>query len=169
MCDTLPGSWGQRSCHGGVFMENLFAANRDKRDVSPTDVHYPCNHLDAKYRPECYVIQTWRMSEMGLGPAQMFEECRKAEPNRLHCAASIGRDLSNEARTKSPRWAAQQCELGRLDEVRACVRGVVAALVENTWDGRYALPFCASLREGVDRDECFERSVGYLADTFGKS
>lgn len=169
LCDTLPDAWSQTSCHGGVFMENLFASNRDKRDVSPTDLHYPCNYVQARYRTQCYLMQTWRMGEMGLGTERLFEECRKAGPNRLDCATSIGRDLSNEARTKNPRWAAERCELGRLDEIRACVQGVIYALIENTWDGRYALPFCASLRDRGDGEVCFERSVRYLTHVYEKS
>jgi hypothetical protein len=52
---------------------------------------------------------------------------------------------------------------------RACVRGVVYALVDNTWDGHYAMPFCAHLSEEVDQDNCFRESANYLRTVFGKT
>lgn len=169
ICDALADDWSQRSCYGGVFMENVFSATPEKRNVSATDFHYPCNQLDAKYRAECYIIQTWRMSEMGLGTERLFEECRKAGAHRLQCAQSIGRDLSNDARTRTPRAAAEKCELGQRDEAQACIRGAVYALIDNTWDGRYALPFCGSLRAEADARDCFKISASYLRRTFEKS
>jgi hemoglobin len=169
ICDTLADEWSQRSCYGGVFMENLFAATPEKRSVSPTDFHYPCNQVDSKYRRECYVIQTWRMSEMGLSTDRLFEECRKAGANRLECMQSIGRDLSSDARTQNPGRAAEKCEFGQEDEARACIRGAVYALIDNTWDGRYALPFCTTLRNEDDMGYCFGLSATYLKTTFEKS
>ena len=169
ICDTLADEWSRRSCYGGVFMENLFAADTERRDVKPGDFHYPCSQVDAKYGPDCYLIQTWRMSELGLDQNRMFEECRKAGPNSRECFQSIGRDLSNEARTNDPKLVAQTCELGQGEETRACIRGAAYALIDNTWDGRYALPFCAALRIEGNAVYCFERSVGYLRQTFEKS
>ena len=89
-------------------MENVFNATPETRDLSPTDYHYPCNSLAAKYRGECYVMQTSRMTEMGLSTDQVFQECGKAGDFREFCATSIGRDLSNEARFgNSPRHRAK--------------------------------------------------------------
>src|SRR5690349_24010251 len=53
-----------------------------------------------------------------------------------------GRDLSNDVRFGDGRAAAQKCELVDGTGRAACMRGVVYALIDNTWDGRYALPFC---------------------------
>ena len=77
VCDVLPESWSRKSCYGGVFMENVFNATPETRDLSPTDYHYPCNKLAAKYRGECYVMQTSRMTEMGLVTERIFQECEK--------------------------------------------------------------------------------------------
>src|SRR5262245_28726418 len=41
VCDVLPEDWGRSSCYGGVFMENVFNATPETRDLSPTDYHYP--------------------------------------------------------------------------------------------------------------------------------
>ena len=169
VCDVLPDNWSQSSCYGGVFMENVFNATPETRDLSPSDYHYPCSTLAAKYRSECYVMQTSRMTEMGLSTEQVFQECGKAGDFRDFCAASIGRDLSNEARFGNVRATAQKCELALGSDRLACTRGVVYALIDNTWDGRYALPFCATFRQDTDQDACFRLSAQYLQSTFEKS
>ena len=169
VCDVLPDSWSQSSCYGGVFMENVFNATPETRDLSPTDYHYPCNQLAAKYRGECYVMQTSRMTEMGLSTDQVFQECGKAGDYREFCATSIGRDLSNEARFGNSRATAQKCELASGSDRLACTRGVIYALIDNTWDGRYALPFCATFHQEKDQDACFRLSTDYLQSIFEKS
>ena len=169
VCDKLPDQWSQSSCYGGVFMENVFSATPERRDVSRTDYHYPCAQIDPKYGADCYIMQTWRMSEMGLSTERLFEECRRAGPFLERCMQSIGRDLSNDARVTEPRLTAEKCELGTGRERQACIRGVVFALIDNTWDGRYALPFCASLKDEEDVGYCFAQSAFYLTTTFEKS
>ncbi len=168
-CDVLADNWSRSSCYGGLFMENVFSATPEKRDLSPTDYHYPCNSLAAKYRSDCYMMQTTRMSEMGLNTAQLFDECRKAEGYQHTCIQSIGRDLSNDARIGDPKLVAKKCELGTDEERRACTRGVAYALLDNTWDGRYAFPFCASFESGDNLNYCFGISQAYLQSTFAKT
>ncbi len=168
-CDVLADNWSRSSCYGGLFMENVFSATPEKRDLSPTDYHYPCNSLDAQYRSDCYMMQTTRMSEMGLNTTQLFDECRKAGNYQHTCMQSIGRDLSNDARIGDPKAVAGKCELGTGDERRACTRGVAYALLDNTWDGRYAFPFCASFKNGDDLNYCFGISQAYLQTTYAKT
>jgi hypothetical protein len=168
-CDTLPDSWSQSSCYGGVFMENVSNATPEKRDLSPSDVHYPCSRVDPKYRGECYLMQTSRMTEMGLSTKQLFEECEKAAEHRIPCMQSVGRDLSNDVRLGRTRAIAQQCELLGPENRVACVRGVIYALVDNTWDGRYALPFCAAFAGYSDHESCVRESLEYLKIYFDKT
>ena len=166
VCDALPEDWGRSSCYGGVFMENVFNATPERRDLSPTDYHYPCNKVEKKYRAECYMMQTSRMTEMGLSTAKIFDECRKAGEFREPCMVSVGRDLSNDVRLGQTRAAAATCERVRDESRLACMRGVIYALIDNTWDGRYALPFCDALSLESDQAECFRESIGYLQETF---
>lgn len=168
-CDALPDSWSRSSCYGGLFMENVFAADPAKRDLSATDYHYPCSSLPDGYRSDCYMMQTTRMTEMGLSTERLFEECRGAGAYQFTCMQSIGRDLSNDARVSDPRLVAAKCELGSGPEREACARGVAYALVDNTWDGRYAFPFCASFAGEADSHYCFIVSAAYLRQTFEKS
>ena len=153
-------------------MENVFTATPEKRDLSPTDYHYPCSKLDPKYRSDCYMMQTTRMTEMGLNTDKLFEECKKAgTPDeigkyRLLCMQSIGRDLSNDARIGSPLSVAQKCEKVAGDDRQACTRGVVYALEDNTWTGQFSFPFCALFIDEVDQRYCFGIGKGYLQNTF---
>jgi hypothetical protein len=169
VCDVLPEDWSRNSCYGGVFMENVFNAMPETRDLSPTDYHYPCSKLNPKYQAECYGMQTSRMTEMGLSTEQLFQECDKTGEYHQQCSASIGRDLSNIVRTGQIRPTAEKCEMITGENRFACMRGVVYALIDNTWDGRYALPFCAALSQENDRNTCFETSAHYLKSTFEKS
>ena len=168
-CDALADDWNRNSCYGGVFMENVINATNEKKNFSATDYHYPCNRVAAKYRNECYVMQSSRMVEMGLSLPRLFDECDKAGEYRVACALSVGRDLSNEARVGQTQTAAHKCELGRGDSRVACVRGVVYALIDSTWDGRYAMPFCAALDQAGDQDCCFKDGIEYLRTIFEKS
>ena len=168
ICDALADDWSRSSCYGGVFMENVSNATNEKKNFSPTDYHAPCNQLADQYRQECYIMQTSRMLEMGLSTERMLEECAKAGAFRVACTQSIGRDLSNEARMGQPRAVAQKCELVQDINRAACMHGVVYALVDNTWDGRYALPFCAAFANQTDREDCFDASIQYLQTFFEK-
>jgi hypothetical protein len=84
------------------------------------------------------------------------------------CALSVGRDLSNEVRVGNSESAAQKCELASGENRFACIRGAVYALIDNTWDGRYALPFCATFTQNQDRHRCVRLSAEYLSSTFEK-
>jgi hypothetical protein len=169
ICDQLPDTWSRRSCYGGVFMENLTAASAAMRSVSTTDYHYPCNQVAPHYRSECYLMQTSRMIEMGLSLPQLFEQCAEADSYRPVCIQSIGRDLSNEARTLGPGSVAAKCALVAGADRAACIRGVLYALLDNTWDGTYAFPFCTALRETDDASYCFRLGTSYLQHTLGQN
>ena len=147
-------------------MENVTAAAPEKRFVSATDYHYPCDQVAPQYRSDCYVMQTSRMIEMGLSLPGLFEECAKAADYRGDCVQSIGRDLANEARIQPARGAAAKCELARGEDRQGCIRGLLYALLDNTWDGTYAFPFCAALRDPSDASYCFRLGTQYLTQTF---
>lgn len=168
-CDVQSDGWSRSSCYGGVFMENVFSATPEKRDLSSADYHYPCSKLDPKYKSDCYMMQTTRMSEMGLNLDRLFEECKKADMYRQICMQSIGRDLSNDARINDPRLTSAKCEKVFLEDRQACTRGVVLALEDNTWDGKYSFPFCASFQAEPDQRYCFQIATAYLKNTFEKS
>lgn len=150
-------------------MENVFSATPQKRDLSPSDYHYPCSKLDPKYKADCYIMQTTRMSEMGLSIERLFEECKKASNFQLQCMQSVGRDLSNDARIKDPRETSKKCEMVMGESRKACTKGVIYALIDNTWDGKYAFPFCGSFKIFEDVSFCFSESGKYMRNLFTKT
>lgn len=168
-CDILGDSWSRSSCYGGVFMENVFSATPEKRDLNQKDFHYPCSKLDKKHKSDCYVMQTTRMTEMGLSVSQIFDECKKAKEFRPQCMQSEGRDLSNNARVKHPRFTSATCELVQGEDRRFCTRGVIYALIDNTWDGKYALPFCESFADKRDAEFCISASLDYMRSVYIKN
>lgn len=169
LCSSTGAGWNEGSCWGGVFMENLAAADPARRDLSPTDVHYPCNAIDERYGDSCYQMQTSRMSEMGLDSARILVECRKAGAHRPTCMQSLGRDLSNAVRLGNAAAVVAVCETGVAADTSACTGGVIGALIDNTWDGRFALPYCAAYPSAATGADCFAQSVGYLKAMFAKT
>ncbi len=169
ICSSTGAGWNEGSCWGGVFMENVVAADSKARDLSPTDVHYPCDAIDDRYRDTCYQMQTSRMAEMGLDSARIVVECRNAGRHRSMCMQSLGRDLSNAVRTGDPASAIAVCETGQAEDTSACTGGVVSALIDNAWDGRYALPFCAKYPADASSADCFALSVEHLKSLYGKT
>lgn len=165
VCELVGDAWGIESCHGGAFMENITASEKDKRYLSSTDYHFPCSALDSKYKNTCYAMQTSRMLEMGLNKEGIAEECKKAGEWRAMCMQSLGRDISNDARTISPSVASSVCTTLLGADREACIRGVTYALSDNTWDGTYAFPFCESFSQSSDQQYCYQVTRSYLRDT----
>jgi hypothetical protein len=169
LCNSTGDDWSASSCWGGVFMENIAAADPSKRDLSATDVHYPCDKLDDKYKGSCYVMQTSRMAEMGLTPSQILDECKKTGPYEDACATSLGRDESDVARGGDPRAVSALCEQGDAIEKPACMHGVVFALCDNTWDERWSYPFCRTWVGPADAIACYQTAQSYLGSVYVKT
>ena len=161
-CDALSSRWDQRSCYGGVFMENVVAVDKDKRYLSD-EPHYPCNVIEDKYITDCYGFQTSRMLELGLSYEQIGEECEEAGNYRNTCLVSLGRDASNDARA-DPKSANICTSLVTKGDTRQCMKGLVYALADNSLDGRYAYPYCDNL--GDDHTTyCYQTTISYLLNS----
>jgi hypothetical protein len=161
-CDLLSSPWDESSCYGGAFMENITAIDKSNRFLAAKDYHFPCRVVEEKYKSDCYVMQTSRMFEMGLSKYQIIEECKNAGDYRLKCIQSLGRDLSNDARTQSPDSVSSICELMEAPYKNSCTDGVAFALSDNTWDGKYAFPFCESFKADEDKKYCYLTSRSHL-------
>jgi len=165
VCDATGDEWASSSCWGGVFMENIAAADPAQRDLSPTDYHYPCDKIAEKYKSQCYVMQTSRMAEMGLSASQILDECQKTSYPES-CISSLGRDMSDVARQANGREASSICEKVDGDLRKACTRGVVFALSDNTWDPRWVFPFCRTYTGPADAIFCYSTAINYLHDIY---
>jgi hypothetical protein len=103
------------------------------------------------------------MAEMGLTVQSLFQECSRAGAYAEPCTQSIGRDLANEARVRGAAAAAAGCQLAAGKARQDCIRGAAYALVDYTWDGEHALPFCSSLSDHETSRYCFEQTLRYLS------
>ncbi len=162
LCDLQPSGWDQSSCYGGVFMENVFAQNKSQRYLT-SDPHFPCNAIEEKYRRDCYVMQTSRMYELGLSYEEIGKECENAGNYRRQCMQSLGRDVSSDAR-KDPTSATICTNLPTQKDIEFCVDGITYALADNSWDGRYAFPYCDTLSD-EHKEYCYTTVIKYLKNS----
>ena len=163
ICDNLSTPYEQGSCYGGVFMENVTAFDRSKRQIDFSDPHYPCNDVEHKYRRDCYQMQTSIMLEAGLSHDEIAAECSEATfPNE--CYVSIGRDMSSYVRVDQAEIPRKLCEeySDKYGFADACARGVIFALIDNTWDAEYAFQFCNILKESF-QPTCYNSATDYMS------
>ncbi len=165
-CDLLETPYERSSCYGGVVMENVTAFEREKRYIKKDDPHYPCNMLDQKYQYSCYQMQTSIMTEIGIPASEMGKVCMEAgEGNIGACHVSIGRDLSNYVRSGNAEYVAGICEQTEgVDEDYSlnCIEGTIYALIDNTWDSKYAYSFCNVLQKEGLKISCYRSAASYL-------
>lgn len=167
-CNLLPNPTGPGSCQSAVFMENINAAIPELRDLKKDDPHYPCNAVDPKYAGTCYGMQTSVMfGYIGMTVAEVANACLTgAGANTSTCFSSLGRDLSSWARTGQSENLRQPCEDLAGQYASSCVWGGIAALMDNTWDGSFAIPFCNYLHGDELRKTCYRQTHSHLTNAY---
>ena len=141
LCDALKDDWDRGSCYSGVFMENIIFATEQLADqngdghqhdhgvshrahLDPRDPLYPCNVVEERYKPECYVMQTSAILMFnGHNFDQALVECDRARRSYIHlCYQSIGRDVSSET-YRDPEQSLRLCLRGQSGYVGYCLLG----------------------------------------------
>ena len=166
ICDALDTSFQKESCYGGIFMENVVSVNKETRWIRLESPLYPCDGIDSKYRYQCYLMQTSVMIEIfGEDIEKMSDTCKKAGEHVNTCFKSLGRDRSNYIRIKND---APYEDLKKLDEEykKDYISGLIYALLDNTWNGYYAFPFCSKLDNEL-KDYCYRDAISYLNINLG--
>lgn len=167
-CDLLKDDYERSSCWGGVFMENITAFDKKKRDLKAGDYLYPCNKVEEKYKYSCYMMQTSVMFEYGLTALEIGVECAKSELP-TPCYISLGRDLSNFVRTSDIELVRNTCESLGGNYARNCIDGAIYALIDNTWDSQFAFKYCNALQDQANKSICYRDSVSYLKGVYQKT
>ncbi len=165
ICDELGTYFEKESCYGGIFMENVVSVNKDTRWIKLDSPLYPCDSIGNKYRYQCYLMQTSVMIEIfGEDIEKLANTCKNAEGHVNTCFKSLGRDRSNYIRINSD---APYEDLKKIDYEykREYISGLIYALLDNTWDGYYAFPFCSKL--GDYKDYCYRDAISYLNINLG--
>lgn len=172
-CDLLASQAAQSSCYTGVFMENIVGGlSSDEESVFGhfteylnEDPQYPCNILDAKYKSECYFLQSDRMLDLTRNFAKVAEECNKA-PAQYHrsCFESMGRTVSGN-RARDPEKSIATCQaIPNKEQADYCIIG---ALQDQLWDesqGPNAIIFCELLKGTELEDRCYRQIIQRSAD-----
>ena len=107
------------------------------------DPLYPCDVVDERYKPECFVMQT---SAMLLFNGHSFEqavvECDRAPSAYIHlCYQSLGRDISAET-YRDPEQALRLCQRGQAAYIGYCFLGAAKNMIDVTWRIDQALQLC---------------------------
>jgi len=175
-CDRLPSDWDQRSCYSGVFMEHnmgvrmqvfgdgKFGMHRHSMPAAgvvlfkPDDLHYPCDATPARYRRECYELQ----SDLIL-PA-VNQDYRKASavcdaagsPDFVReCYVGLGRNASGGSAFQYE-GIRKRCDQTSPVGAPFCYQGAVRHLAYAPGELPRGAAFCKSLPEGETRTRCWD-------------
>ncbi len=152
-CDTLADSWEQRSCYGGVFMQNVMALERSKY-LRPRDPLYPCQDVAGRYRAMCLKKQTgYALYARDGDVGAVFALCSGVGPAfRGPCAEGLGTSVAVHflkqvfADRDARRLTAGACALGDTRADRAhCIAGAARALINYDHDVERATAFCGAV------------------------
>jgi hypothetical protein len=148
LCDRLSGNWENRSCYGGVFMENIIAngINHVTKYLKADDPLYPCDGIDDKYRTDCYLMQTSHMLAAENNDfKKVFDLCSSVGTFADTCYQSLGRDASGQ-NSSDPVITKTRCMLGAdFDQRSNCVIGAVKDFISYFHGIDQGNVFCNSL------------------------
>jgi hypothetical protein len=177
VCDRLQTGWDQTSCTGGVYMENVNAANGTSIGfktpwVRADDLVYPCDAPVTKgHRLYCYLMVTSRiLAANGYDWKATARICAHVDPVWIAtCFQSFGRDVDGTTRQDAVRDRALCRLAGRWEN--ECVYGVVRDLAANYAGGSQASGFCRIVGASL-KSSCYDglgTVLGTLhADTGGR-
>ena len=142
------------SGHGAAHPRR--AAVEPWRPLDPSDLHYPCSVVDAKYQGACYTIQTAAMlyhTRQDIG--RTARECGRApERVRRTCYESLGRDLSTIA-GRDVRDAVRLCDLAEARFRADCNVGVVQSVINMNTDPAQGVPYCRAITDAASKRACY--------------
>lgn len=180
-CKELSDSFGQVSCIGGAFMENILtgqglgASSKETHKtswVNNTDPHFPCDKIDQGYEVQyqCYQMQTsWMLTLYHYDFDKVAAECLKAPVNMIPvCFKSFGRDVAGHT-LRDPSRIVPLCE--KVPKTQAyydqCMSGAVNVIVD-FWGpglGGQATELC-KLAPEPGKKVCYTVLAGRLRDLF---
>jgi hypothetical protein len=161
VCDKLQTSWDQTSCTGGVYMENVNAANGTSIGfktpwVRANDLVYPCDAPVAKgHELYCYLMVTSRiLAANGYDWKATAKICAHVDAAWIAtCFQSFGRDADGTTR-QNPVKDRELCRLAGKWQGE-CVYGVVRDMTADYAGGRQAAGFCGIIAAKL-QGYCFQ-------------
>lgn len=172
-CYLLDGSFAQRSCYGGVVMENVVAykdslrADHQAHDhghdeppefwVDENDHAYPCNVVKERYQDSCWRMQTSLILHFnGEDFKAASATCDEAGKHKLACYASLGRDAPPRA-ARDPARMSKMCSYGDWEAQTTCVAAFTAGIILDANSPEAGLGLCAELAEKY-KPTCYEKT-----------
>lgn len=177
-CDLLATDYDRSSCYGGVFMENIVAAQgfgaipgHDTKWAN-NDPHFPCNAIDQSQSVQfqCYQMQTsWMLTLFSHDFDRVIPECLLAPANMISvCFKSFGRDAAGHT-LRNPQKIRDICEKvpQDADYYRQCVIGAINVIVDFWGDGltTQGTELCKTLPE-KGKEPCYATLASRLRDIF---
>jgi hypothetical protein len=187
-CDRLSSDWDQRSCYSGVFMEHnmgvrvqvfgdgKFGMHRHSMPAAnvvlfkPNDLQYPCDATPARYRFQCYELQTDLILPAVRGDFRKAAAvCDSAGTARLVavCYVGLGRNASGSAVFQYS-GIRERCDFGSPAGRPWCYMGAVRHLAYAPSELPRGVAFCQSLPEGEARIRCWDgiglQVAGFFSD-----
>ncbi len=180
MCYELSNSYAQRSCFGGVFMENIMVAEGHGATPGHTtkwisqDPHFPCNSVDQSdpVQHECYQMQTSRMLHIfNYNFQPIAQECQRAPSKTIGtCFRSLGRDIAGQT-LRDPDKIIQTCQITPPEYYKECITGGLNVIID-FWGERLSdqpQKLCNRLQNPDDKKYCFNILAKRLIDVFGEN
>jgi cytochrome c553 len=143
-CNKLASEWDQRSCTGGVFMENIQSSYGVKsRWLKANDLIYPCNHVAERDKYYCYDLVPGRVLPVyGHDFKQAIKWCRRSERGWVVvCFEGLGREASGFTRLDPERILAICGQAANM--APACILGASKDMVYTDVSPRRAKVLCA--------------------------
>ena len=187
-CDRLTSDWDQRSCYSGVFMEHNmgvrmqvfgdggFGMHRHSTPAKnvvlfkPNDLQYPCDATPARYRFQCYELQSdLILPAVGGNFRKAAVVCDAAgSPDLVGvCYVGLGRNASGSAAFNYD-GIRQRCDFASPAGVSWCYEGAVRHLAYAPSELPRGIAFCNSIGEGEVRARCWNgiglQIAGFFSD-----
>jgi cytochrome c553 len=150
VCDRLDGEWDQRSCTGGVFMENIQSSYGVRsRWLKNKDLLYPCNAVAVRHKYYCYDLLPSRVLPVfGHDFRQAIKWCKRAERRWVAtCFQGLGREASGFTRLDPPRILAICAQADAM--THECVIGASKDMTYTDVSPRRAKLLCNTAPAGV--------------------
>lgn len=183
-CENLSTTFGQRSCIGGLFMENVLTGEglgaSKKQDhatnwLNKTDPYFPCNKIDQNpdVQYECYQMQTsWMLYMYRYDFDKVAKACLKAPANYISvCFKSFGRDAAGHT-LRDPQKILEMCnKVPRTkDYYNQCIIGAVNVIID-FWGPNLknqATELCALLPE-PGKKTCYQTLAERIPNLFNNT
>jgi len=172
ICDRLKTDWDRSSCTGGIFMENINAANgsaygQKTQWLKKSDLVYPCDWVKSRDKLYCYLMVTSRiLGANGYDWKATARICAGVEKGWVAtCFQSYGRDADGSTRQNASK-VLSLCALTGTHE-GDCLYGASRDMTSNYSSGKQASGLCAQAPAGL-RARCFY-GVGTILGNFSSS